>query len=270
MNGRHQAVYTHGHHESVLRSHRRRTAQDSAGYLLPYLETGMSVLDVGCGPGTITVDLAARVAPGQVTAVERTDDVLNLARAEARERNQSNVSFATSDVHALDFPDDSFDVAHAHQVLQHVSDPVQALRELRRVCVPGGIVAVRDADYAGMIWFPRLPPLDRWLDLYDRAARANGGEPNAGRRLLSWAQHAGFDNVMPTGSVWCFATPETRDWWGRMWADRIVESALARQPVDSGMAEMADLNEISSAWREWAVANDGWLAIPHGEVICRA
>jgi SAM-dependent methyltransferase len=270
MNGKHQAVYTHGHHESVLRSHRRRTAQDSAGYLLPYLEAGMSVLDVGCGPGTITVDLAARVAPGQVTAVERTDDVLDLARAEVRERNQSNVSFATSDVHALDFPDDSFDVAHAHQVLQHVSDPVQALRELRRVCVPGGIVAVRDADYAGMIWFPRFPPLDHWLDLYDRAARVNGGEPNAGRRLLSWAQDAGFDNITPTGSMWCFATPETRDWWGRMWADRIVESALARQLVDSGMAATADLNEVSSAWREWAAAANGWLAIPHGEIICRA
>jgi SAM-dependent methyltransferase len=274
VNGKNQAVhahvYTHGHHESVLRGHRRRTAQDSAGYLLPYLGAGMSVLDVGCGPGTITVDLAARVAPGQVTAVELNDEVLDLARAEARERNQLNISFATSDVHALDFPDNTFDVVHAHQVLQHVAEPVQALRELRRVCVPGGIVAVRDGDYAGIIWFPRLPALDRWLDLYDRAARANGGEPDAGRRLLSWAQEAGFDDITPTGSMWCFATPETRDWWGRMWADRIVESALARQLVDSGMATTADLNEISSAWRDWAAASNGWLTIPHGEILCRA
>jgi SAM-dependent methyltransferase len=216
MNGKHQVahthVYTHGHHESVLRGHRRRTAQDSAGYLLPYLGAGMSLLDVGCGPGTITVDLAARVAPGQVTAVEVSDEVLDLARAEARQRNQSNVSFATSDVHALDFPDDTFDVVHAHQVLQHVANPVQALREFRRVCVSGGIVAVRDADYAGIIWFPRLPALNSWLDLYDRAARANGGEPDAGRRLLSWAQEAGFDDITPTGSMWCFAShPAWRD-----------------------------------------------------------
>jgi SAM-dependent methyltransferase len=270
MNGKREVVYTHGHHESVLRAHRRRTATDSAGYLLPYLRPGMSVLDVGCGPGTITVDLAARVAPGRVTAVEITDDALDLARAEARARNQSNLLFATSDVHALEFRDDTFDVVHAHQVLQHVDDPVLALRELSRVCVPGGVVAVRDADYGGFIWFPRLPALDRWLDLYRRAARANGGEPDAGRRLLSWAQAAGFDDITPTGSIWCFATPETRDWWGSMWADRIVESDLARQLVDSGMATTADLNEISSAWREWAAAPNGWLAIPHGEIICRA
>jgi SAM-dependent methyltransferase len=230
----------------------------------------MSVLDVGCGPGTITVDLAARIAPGRVTAVELTDEALDLARAEAQAREQSNVSFATSDVHALDFPDDTFDVVHAHQVLQHVADPVQALRELRRVCVPGGIVAVRDADYAGFIWFPQLPELDRWLDLYDRASRANGGEPDAGRRLFCWAQQAGFDDITPTASVWCFATPEARDWWGQMWADRIVESALARQLVDSGMATAAELEAISSAWREWAAAPYGWLTIPHGEIICRA
>jgi SAM-dependent methyltransferase len=270
MTGTPQAVYTHGHHESVLRAHRRRTAEDSAGYLLAHLRPGMSLLDVGCGPGTITVDLAARIAPGQVTAVELTDAALDLARAEAESRGQSNISFVTSDVHALDFPDDTFDVVHAHQVLQHVGDPVQALRELRRVCAPGGIVAARDADYAGFIWFPRLPALDRWMTLYDQAARANGGEPDAGRRLLSWAQAAGFDDVTPTAGMWCFATPETRDWWGGMWADRIVESALARQLVDSGMATSAELDEISSAWREWAAAPDGWLAVPHGEILCRA
>ena len=270
MTSKHQAVYTHGHHESVLRAHRRRTAEDSAGHLLPHLRPGMSVLDVGCGPGTITVDLAARVAPGWVTAVEMTVEALDLARVEAQARDRSNVDFVTSDVHALDFPDDTFDVVHAHQVLQHVADPVQALRELRRVCVPNGIVAIRDADYSGFMWFPQLPTLDRWRELYREAARANGGEPDAGRRLLSWAQEAGFDDITPTGSMWCFATPDTREWWGRMWADRIVESALARQLVDTGMATTAELDEIASAWLDWSAARNGWLAIPHGEILCRA
>lgn len=182
----------------------------------------------------------------------------------------SNISFTTSDVHKLDFPDDAFDVVHAHQVLQHVADPVRALQEMRRVCTPGGIVAARDADYSGFIWFPKLPALDRWLDLYERAARANGGEPDAGRRLLSWARAAGFDDVTPTASVWCFATASAREWWGLVWADRILQSDLAHQLVDSGLATAAQLEEISTAWREWAAAPDGWLAIPHGEILCRA
>jgi SAM-dependent methyltransferase len=264
------AKYTHGHHESVLRSHQRRTAEDSAAYLLPVLTPGLAVLDIGCGPGTITVDLAERVAPGPVTAVDQSADVLEIAAAEARRRNVANVSFRTADVHRLDFPDDSFDVVHAHQVLQHVADPVRALREMKRVCRPGGIVAARDADYGGFIWYPQLPGLDVWLDLYQRAARANGGEPDAGRRLLSWALAAGFDDVTPTGSVWCYASPDTREWWGGMWADRILHSAVGRDLVDLGLATAADLEDISSAWRSWAAAADGWLSIPHGEILCRA
>jgi SAM-dependent methyltransferase len=270
MNDERRASYTHGHHESVLRSHQRRTAEDSAGYLLPHLKAGLSVLDVGCGPGTITADLAVRVAPGSVTAVDQFADVLNVARAEAQQRNLSNISFVTSDVHRLDIPDDAFDVVHAHQVLQHVADPVQALREMRRVCVPGGIVAARDADYSGFIWFPRLPALDFWRDIYQLAARTNGGEPDAGRRLLSWALEAGFDDITPTGSLWCYATPETREWWGGMWADRIRHSGVAHEMLRLGLASTAQLEEIAAAWRAWATAPDGWLAIPHGEIICRA
>ncbi|OBH82748.1 methyltransferase type 11 [Mycobacterium scrofulaceum] len=270
MNGDSGATYTHGHHESVLRSHQRRTAEDSAAYLLPHLKSGLSVLDVGCGPGTITADLAARVAPGPVTAVDQSADVLDAARAEVGRRGLSNVSFAAADVHRLDFADGTFDVVHAHQVLQHVADPVGALREMRRVCAPGGLVAARDADYAGFIWFPQVPALDLWRDLYERAARANGGEPDAGRRLLSWAQQAGFGDITPSGSVWCYATPSTREWWGGMWADRILHSRIASDLLAWGLATGAQLEEISAAWRDWAAAPDGWIALPHGEILCRA
>ncbi|CAM5272327.1 2-methoxy-6-polyprenyl-1,4-benzoquinol methylase, mitochondrial [Streptomyces cyaneofuscatus] len=185
------AVYTHGHHESVLRSHRWRTAANSAGYLLGELRPGMAVLDVGCGPGTITADVAALVAPGRVTAVDTGPGILEQAAAVAAERGLDNVEFAVADVQALDFPDDSFDVVHAHQVLQHVGDPVQALREMRRVCRPGGVVAARDSDYAAMAWYPETPGLAEWQEVYRRVARANGGEPDAGRMLVSWARQAG-------------------------------------------------------------------------------
>lgn len=262
------ATYTHGHHESVLRSHSNRTIANSAEYLSAYLDPAASLLDVGAGPGTITVEFAERVA--RVTATEIGDAELDLSRRAAAERGLANVSFAVEDVHALRFEDDSFDIVHAHQVLQHVADPVQALREMRRVAKPGGIVAARDADYAGFIWFPLLGELEDWLRLYREAARANGGEPDAGRRLLSWAKAAGFEDVTATASTWCYATPEERAWWGGMWADRIVESALARQLVNEGLATSADLERIGAGWRAWADAEDGWFLVPHGEIIARA
>jgi SAM-dependent methyltransferase len=262
-------MYTHGHHESVLRSHRWRTAANSAAYLVPHLAPGQSLLDVGCGPGTLTADLATLVAPGRVTAVEPTEPALDLARAEIEGRGIASVDFATADVHALDFADGSFDVVHAHQVLQHLADPVRALTQMRRVCRPGGIVAVRDSDYAGFVWYPAVPELAEWLELYNRMARANGGEPDAGRRLLSWARQAGFTDVAATSSTWCYAGAEDRAWWGGMWADRVLHSALAQQALAAGV-EQSVLHRISAGWRTWAAAPDGWMSLLHGELICRA
>lgn len=261
------AKYTHGHHEAVLRSHRSRTAQNSAAYLLPFLSPTDRLLDVGAGPGTITVDLAASVA--RVVATEIGPAELDLTRTTAAERGSTNIDFVVADVHALPFEDDTFDVAHAHQVLQHVADPVQALRELARVTKPGGIVAVRDSDYAGFCWWPQSTVLDKWLSLYRAAARANGGEPDAGRRLLAWAHAAGFTDVIASSSTWCFASPSERSWWGGMWADRILSSSIAQQLTDTGLATIAELHEISAAWRAWAEDENGWLSILHGEIIYR-
>jgi 2-polyprenyl-3-methyl-5-hydroxy-6-metoxy-1,4-benzoquinol methylase len=265
-----QPKYTHGHHESVLRSHRWRSAENSAAYLLPSLLPGLRLLDVGCGPGTITVDLARIVAPGQVTAIEPTESALDLAREHAQQKGQHNIDFVVADVHELQFADNTFDVVHAHQVLQHLADPVRALAEIRRVCKPGGVVAARDSDYAAFVWYPPSAELDDWLRLYRDAARANGGQPDAARRLLAWAHAAGFTDVIATTSTWCFATPADRAYWGGMWADRILHSDLARQLVRDGAADQDKLQAISHAWRDWAEHPDGWTSLLHGEILCRA
>jgi SAM-dependent methyltransferase len=259
--------YTHGHAESVLRSHRTRTAGNSAAYLLPRLRPGLSLLDVGSGPGTITADLAAIVAPGRVTALETSDAVLQHSRDEIASRESGTVDFAVGDVLALDFPAASFDVVHAHQVLQHVPDPVTALAEMIRVCRPGGVVAARDADYGGFVWYPGSPGLDRWNELYHAAAQANGGEPDAGRYLLAWALAAGGRNVRASSSTWCYADAAGRAEWGGMWAERIVSSAIAGQLLSSGLASTTELEQIAAAWRDWAAAPDGWFSVLHGEIL---
>ncbi|GAA1898611.1 methyltransferase domain-containing protein [Streptomyces durmitorensis] len=263
------AVYTHGHHESVLRSHTWRTAANSAAYLVGSVKPHMRILDIGCGPGTITADLAELVPDGHVTGVDHAPGILDRARATAAERGLENVEFAVADVHALDYPDDSFCVVHAHQVLQHVGDPVRALSEMRRVCAPGGIVAARDADYAAMTWYPNSPAMDGWLDLYRRVARANGGEPDAGRRLKSWALEAGFDDVTASASTWCYSSEEERAWWSGLWADRTVASDYAGRAVEGGHADAGELRSFAEAWREWGTRDDGWFAVLHGEVLCR-
>jgi len=257
-------TYTHGHHESVLRSHTWRTAANSAAYLLGVLTPGLELLDVGCGPGTITNDFGRLVAPGRVVGVDASPEIVERARAESP---AANVSFEVGSAYALPFADGSFDVAHAHQVLQHLSDPVAALCEMRRVLRRGGRVAVRDGDYAGFVWAPREPALDRWMALYQEVTRRNGGEPDAGRYLLGWVRAAGFADVTMSSSTWTFADPESRRWWGGLWADRVRSSAFADQAVAYGLIDRVGLDEIAAGFGRWADDPDATFIVPHGEVL---
>jgi ubiquinone/menaquinone biosynthesis C-methylase UbiE len=263
-------VYTHGHHESVLRSHTWRTAENSAAYLLPHLAPGQDLLDVGCGPGTITLDLARLVAPGRTLGVDRAPEVVEQATRAASAAGIPTVQFAVDDIYALDLPDDSFEVAHAHQVLQHLTDPVAALRELRRVLRRGGILGVRDSDYRSFAWAPLDPAIERWNEVYHQVTRRNDAEADAGRHLLGWVRSAGFADVEASSSTWTFATPDERAWWGGLWADRCTDSGFAQQAQDYGIATAAEMQELAVGWRRWAATDDGFFMVPHGEVLARA
>lgn len=255
----------------MLRSHTWRTVANSAAYLAPSILPNMKVLDVGCGPGTITVDFALLVPQGHVTGIDRSADALDQARKTSDERGIINIVFQQGDIHALPFKDNTFDLVHAHQVLQHVVDPVLALKEMRRVTKPGGIVAARDADFSAMTWYPPVSGVDDWRTLYMRVARGNGGEPDAGRRLHAWARQAGFerDSITTSAGTWCGATPERRAWWSKLWADRTVAPGYAKIAIDSGYATSDDLQRISQAWHDWSAEEDGWFVVLHGEIICR-
>ena len=263
-------TYTHGHHESVLRSHTWRTAENSAGYLLGSLEPGQRLLDVGCGPGTITLDLAQRVAPGEVLGIDRSDDVIAAADEAARAAAATNVRFAVDDVYALELGDETFDVAHAHQVLQHLTDPVAALREIRsRVEAGRHRRRARRRLRRGSSGRPSLRSSRVGSSCTTRSRSRNHAEADAGRYLQAWVRAAGFQDLQVTTATWTFADPESRSWWGTLWADRSLMSGFADQAVEYGLADRAELEAIAAAWHEWADEPDGFFAVLHGEVLAR-
>jgi SAM-dependent methyltransferase len=226
------------------------------------------LLDVGVGPGTITVDLAALLTEGTAVGIDNAPAAIDAARRLADERDVANITLEQGDVYHLRFDSGSFDIVHAHQVLQHLGDPVAALREMGRVCARDGVVAARDADYAAMTWFPESSALSRWLDLYRAIARANGGEPDAGRRLKAWALAAGFTDVTASASAWCFASPEDLAWWSDTWAERLVKSDFGQQAVARGRSNVVELRGLADGWRAWARRDGAWFSVLHGEVLC--
>ena len=228
----------------------------------------MAVLDVGCGPGNITAGLARKVDHGSIIGIDVSEAVIELAVAE-QSHKAANLSFQVGDVYALDFSDARFDVIYAHQVLQHLARPVDALKELRRVLKPGGLLALRDADFGAFVWFPEDPVLDRWMALYHELTRRNGAQADAGRNLKAWTRAAGFSDVVETSSNWTFQSDEERVWWGGLWADRVRESDFASQGLEYGLTDRKELAEIADAFVRWSKDPDGVFLAVNGEVLAR-
>ncbi|KAG0257330.1 hypothetical protein DFQ27_005199 [Actinomortierella ambigua] len=266
----HPNVYSADHSSAVLRTHGWRTVSNSAAYLIPYLQPNMSILDVGCGPGSITVDFAQRVPQGRVIGIEYSGVPLCTARAMAADKGVANIDFQGGDIHALPFADNTFDVVHAHQVLQHVADPILAFQEMRRVAkTGGGIVAVRESVVP--TWYPESPGLTKFWSVQEHMASVKGGNPHCGKYLHVWAREAGFERSQITCSTgsWCFSTPEERAYWGGSIKERILSSSFATNALEMNLATKDDLNMLSKAWRDWIDDENGWFSFLHGEVICR-
>lgn len=259
--------YTHGHFGTVVDDHARRTAANSAEFLLPHLKETDVLLDLGCGPGSITLDLAEWV--DSAVGIDAAPEAIGRAEDDRERRGIANATFLVGDVYGLDYPAEMFDVVYAHQLLQHLADPVAALREAHRVLKPGCIVAVRDADYGTMVHDPHDPLIDRWLELYHQIARRNGGEPDAGRRLRGWASAAGFVDITPSTSTWTYSTAAAVDRWRRLWTSRLRQARMGRDLVREEIATPQEVEEMAAAFDSWAETDEPFFAFLHGEVLAR-
>ncbi|KAJ5835280.1 hypothetical protein N7447_001306 [Penicillium robsamsonii] len=261
-------VYTTDHSTSVLRTHSWRTVANSAPYLLPHLKPYMKILDVGCGPGSITVSLAKHIPSGHVTGVEYVPDPLEGARALAQAEGLSNITFQEGNIHALPFEDNTFDMVHAHQVLQHITDPVHALKEMRRVAKDGGIVACRES--AELSWYPESEGIAKWREVTEQMQRAKGGNPHPGRMIHVWAREAGFDSrsMERSAGAWCFGSDEERAYWGGSMEERARSSGFAKSVVEEGFTEPEDLEVIAKGWRQFVEDEDAWFGLLHGQILC--
>jgi len=147
--------------EGLMRS---RSAAEYADFVLPSVRDGDRVIDVGCGPGSITVGLA-QVA-GDVTGVDLDESEFTDARAYAAEHGIDNVKFVEGSIYQLDFADASFDVCTLFSMMETLDDPLAALAEVHRVVKPGGLVGASSIDYGGLILHgPDEPLLRRFYEL---------------------------------------------------------------------------------------------------------
>ncbi|KAI0425008.1 methyltransferase type 11 [Xylaria sp. FL1042] len=260
---------------AMVASYSRRTAAVNSAYMLPLLKPDMRILDVGCGPGTITLDLADHVPEGSVTGVDSSSQAIETARELCKQRGTANASFSVGDVSKLPFDDDSFDVVHAHQVLGHLPGkqdepgPVWGLREMRRVCKPGGLVCAREVDWSTIVIYPRVEGVNESLALLGRLAQ-NAGKTMAGGRGREFARRAGFsaEQISASAAVVTHTNEAGREWAGANMASRLEASSDLKKAVELGFATEEEVARMPKAWREWAKSDDAFYSMVDGQIVC--
>jgi SAM-dependent methyltransferase len=230
-------TYTPGYSEPTLRLMLDRTAAKHAAFFTPILRPGMRLLDCGCGPGTITLDLAKLVSPGEVFGIDLEPTQVHFAQDLSRQQ-QINATFGVGSVYALPFPDGQFDAVFAHALFEHLREPSRALLEMKRVLKPSGAVGIRSPDWAGWLVNPPSPLLDRACDLFKQIQIANGGNPYVGRALKGLLRKSGFSQISISASYEIFEPPgDFLDW-------------LINCLVSRGHAELRQNEEEVRAWSE--------------------
>lgn len=214
--------YGPGYAASQVKHHEWRTAENSAAHLLPHLKPlaeikpHLKLLDVGAGSGTISVSLAKYIPDGQVLATDISEEILERAREYATSNGANNVTFQQANVYELPFADSSFDVTHASQVLCHLANPSDAIREMVRVTKSGGVISLRETDMQMWCIWPEIPALLQFQEASIMTLEANGGHGKGGRQLLPWAMKAGVarESITVSFGTWCYSAPEDKKAWG--------------------------------------------------------
>ena len=199
----------HGVTPGLSRDYADRTAGRQAAFVLPLLRPGMNLLDLGCGPGTITVGLAQAVAPGHVTGIDHDATHIKAAQALAAERGVTNVTFQHGSALSLPCEDAVFAAVFENNLFTHLAqNAVQAAKEVYRVLKPQGLFAARDVDADVVVWGHLTGPIKQLDKLFIAWHQSRGSDITLGKRLPAILREAGFIDTIKSVSADTKGNPE--------------------------------------------------------------
>jgi SAM-dependent methyltransferase len=251
----------------LARDYGTRTAHQQAAFVLPYLRPAINLLDIGCGPGTITLGLAEAVAPGHVTGIDHDAAHVDEAKALAEGRGMTNVTFQLADALSLPFQEETFDAVFENDVFVHLSqNAVRAAREAYRVLKPQGFFAARDADVASVVWGHLSESLQQLDKLFVAWHRSRGSDITLGKRLPAILREAGFSSTLKTVSADTKGDPQAVRSHARITLS-LLEGPFGRAIMDHGWADRATVEHLKQDIQEWGEHPDAFFANVHVEVI---
>ena len=238
-----------------------RSAATHGAFFLPYLSAEMSLLDCGCGPGTITLGLAQVVLPGAVTGIDIEESQLEQARENAKKLRMTNVTFDKGNVYELPYPDNHFDAVFSHAMLEHMQNPLAVLKEMYRILKPGGVVGVRSTDLAASLLAPSNATLDKAYATWVQYRQHSGGTPLIGREFRSLLRAAGFAKTIGTASSETWGSPEKTKGVMSVLLDEFTGPKITATATQQGWVDEAQMQNAARALTEWGEHPDAFFAI---------
>ena len=259
--------YTMGYSDEFLQLLDRRNAETNAAHLLAHLKPGMRVLDLGCGPGTISMGLAKAVDPGEVHGIDMEEPQIEIARAAASAGGHRNAVFRTGDVTRLPHEDNSFDAAHCHALLMHVPDTDAVLAEVKRVLKPGGFISAREMIGSSSFSEPAFEALaDAWVT-FSKLLEANGSHPEMGKELPRRFLEAGFSVVHRSASFEYFGTPEDVAFYHNFSVSWFFAPKVVQAAIKYGLATQEKFDNWRRLLDQWRDSPGAVSAIAWGEAV---
>jgi len=244
--------YTFGYSDSIVKGMLSlRTAESHAKFLDPYLKPGINMLDCGCGPGSITLGLAEKIQPGQLTAIDIEKSQLAIASNTTKQNNIDNVHFQQADIYNLPFSDNSFDLIFSHAVLDHLINPELALQELKRVVKINGIIAIKAFDVSANFFYPQNPISLEAFNLYCSSVTSGGGDLSCGRKLRSLFSKAGLKNITVTAACETSGTPEQIKRIANYLQQWLSDNEYTQKLLQDGKITREKIKQYQQAWQDF-------------------
>ena len=240
-----------GYSEEMLQSLMRRNAETNAGYLLPLLRPGMRALDLGCGPGNISIGLAQAVDPGLLYGIDREESQVDLARALAAALKRENALFQVGEAAGLSFEDGFFDVVHCHDVLMHIPDTQAVLAEVKRVLKPGGIIGCREMISRSSFTYPDYGVIGKAWDMFEDMIATDGGHPQMGKDLKTQLALAGFSEARIMASFDVYSTPEEVEFIYGVANEWFLSGEMTETALQYGASTVELAEAIRVAYQRW-------------------
>lgn len=260
-----QGNYACGYDRSLRELQAERNLETYGQFIKPYLKANLSILDCGCGQGTMTLDFADQISPGKVVGIDISEKILQAAKENASSKNVSNVSFQQANVLDLPFPDNTFDIVYAQTLLAHLPEPMRAIHEMKRVVKAGGIIAAKECYLSSWFLYPENKFLNEFMVFRMKPVLQNGGDLDIGVKLGELFYNAGLGEI----SFEMHCLNRNVPTFAKIFADDAIESTHSKAMLASGEVNQERLLRYREEWLKFSKipwARNGML---YGEIISK-